>query len=475
MQDIPDCELLRRFVQSESEEAFTELVRRHINLVYSVALRHTENAHDAQEITQAVFTMLARKAASLGRETVLSGWLYHTARLTAANFRRAEIRHVRREQEAYMQSTLEESSPDTIWRELAPLLDEAMAHLDATDRDAVVLRYFEKQDLRAVGSALGISEDAAQKHVSRAVERLREFFAKRGVTIGASGLAVAITANAVQAAPIGLVATISTAALVGTVTVATIATHTTVNWINIKSIAAIVAAVIAAGTGTHLVQKREANRLRSENQSLIVQVQQLSNERDKATHQLAAARDENERLNRNTGELLKLRGEVGMLRRQATHARSAEEENAQLRPALAKAQSTADQLAFKQLEENIVNDMKQLGLGIKLYAGDHNGVLATNFDQFISELSVKTNASGSAIFFHSGNELANFEFMNVGLVKETMPDKLIFRERTPRRTPDGKWTRVYGFADGSVVTQISDDGNFDVWEKQHLVQPPTGP
>jgi len=291
MQDIPDCELLGRFVQSESEEAFTELVRRHLNLVYSVALRHTENAYHAQEITQAVFTMLARKAASLGRETVLSGWLYHTARLTAANFRRAEIRHVRREQEAYMQSTLNESSPDAVWRELAPLLDEAMAHLDATDRDAVVLRYFEKQDLRAVGSALGISEDAAQKRVSRAVERLREFFAKRGVTIGASGLAVAITANAVQAAPIGLVATISTAAALAGTTVAATATATATKAIAMTTLQkTIIGATLAAAVGTGIYEARQASNLRSQNQllqqqqaPLTEQIQQLTRERDDAS------------------------------------------------------------------------------------------------------------------------------------------------------------------------------------------------
>ncbi len=190
MTDIPDRELLAEFARNESEAAFAELVRRHIALVHSVALRHTDNPQSAQEITQAVFIILARKAASLVRGTVLGGWLYHAARLTAANFRRAEFRRVRREQEAFMQSRIEGASPDTAWQELAPLLDEAVAHLGAADRAAVVLRYFENKSLAEVGAALGASEDAAQKRVTRALEKLRKIFTKRGVTLAARRLPV---------------------------------------------------------------------------------------------------------------------------------------------------------------------------------------------------------------------------------------------------------------------------------------------
>ena len=217
MHDTPDAELLERFARSESEEAFAELVRRHIALVHSVALRHTENPQHAQEITQAVFIILSRKAASLGRKTVLSGWLYHTARLTAANFRRAESRRVSREQEAYMQSTLAEPSSDTIWLELAPHLDDAMEKLGATDRDAVVLRYFENKSLTEVGTALGMEERAAQKRVNRALEKLRKIFSKRGVTLTATLIASAVAANSVQAAPVGLAAAVTAAAAKGAV------------------------------------------------------------------------------------------------------------------------------------------------------------------------------------------------------------------------------------------------------------------
>ncbi|HTV42500.1 MAG TPA: sigma-70 family RNA polymerase sigma factor [Candidatus Sulfotelmatobacter sp.] len=209
MSDTPDFELLEQFARDQSEAAFAELVERHLGLVYSMAFRKTENPQHAEDITQAVFMILARKAGSLGPKTVLPGWLYHTARLTAANFQRAEWRRIRREQEAFMQSTTNESAPDALWRELSPLLEDAMAGLGATDRDAIVLRFFQNHSLAEVGMAIGASEDAAKMRVNRALEKLRKFFYKRGVVSTTAIIAGAIAANSVQAAPAGLAQTIS--------------------------------------------------------------------------------------------------------------------------------------------------------------------------------------------------------------------------------------------------------------------------
>ncbi|MEO8427219.1 MAG: sigma factor-like helix-turn-helix DNA-binding protein, partial [Verrucomicrobiota bacterium] len=197
------------------------------------------------------------------------------------------------------------------WTHIEPLLDEAMHALDETDRTVVLLRYFENKSLREVGATLGTSDDAAQKRVSRAVERLREFFAKRGVTIGASGLGVAISANAVQAAPAGLAVMISTAAALAGTTISTTATQAIAMTTLQKT---VITATLAAAVGTGIYEARQASRLRDQVQTLeqqqTEQLKQLTNEHDDATRQLAALRDENERLNRNTAELLKLRGEV---------------------------------------------------------------------------------------------------------------------------------------------------------------------
>ena len=217
MPETDDNQLLRDFTEHQSDAAFAALVTRYVNLVYSVALRQTSHPDAAEEITQAVFIILARKAKALGPKTILSGWLYQTTRLTAANFLRGQIRRQQREQEAYMQSGLNESHPvaDETWRRIAPLLDDALGKLGERDRHAIVLRYFESRSLGEVGAALGASEDAAKMRVNRALEKLRKIFTKRGVTLTAAMIAGAVSANAVQAAPVGLAVTVAAAAAKG--------------------------------------------------------------------------------------------------------------------------------------------------------------------------------------------------------------------------------------------------------------------
>ena len=212
MQELDDIALLREYVERDSEEAFAALVTRHVNKVYSVALRLTGNPHSAEEITQAVFVILARKSRQLGKRVILSGWLYQTARLTAVTFIRGGIRRARREQEAYMQTALNENESDA-WAQIAPLLDAAMAGLNETDRHAVVLRFFDGKSLREVGAALGANEEAAKKRVSRALEKLRTFFAKRGVSSTTAIIAGAISANSVQAAPVALAKSVTAMAV----------------------------------------------------------------------------------------------------------------------------------------------------------------------------------------------------------------------------------------------------------------------
>jgi RNA polymerase sigma factor (sigma-70 family) len=211
MPELDDIALLKQFAETDSEPAFAEIVSRHVNLVYSTALRNTGDAHAAQEISQAVFIILARKAKSLGAKTILPGWLYQTTRLTAANYLRGEIRRQQREQEAFMQSTLNESESEA-WRQIAPVLDDAISKLGARDRDAIVLRFFENKSLGEVGAALGAGEDAAKMRVNRALEKLRKFFAKRGGVFSAAIIAGAVSANSVHAAPVGL--SISTVAAI---------------------------------------------------------------------------------------------------------------------------------------------------------------------------------------------------------------------------------------------------------------------
>lgn len=212
MHELDDNALLRNYVERESEEAFATLVTRHVNKVYSTALRHTRNPDQAEEITQAVFVILARKSATLSRHVVLSGWLYQTARLTALTAIRSEIRRIHREQEACMQMPSEESESEA-WPQIRPLLDAALAGLNTADRHAIVLRYFDGKSMREVGAALGASEEAAKVRVSRAVEKLRVFFARRGVNHTTEILTGALSTHGAQAAPPALAKLATTMAL----------------------------------------------------------------------------------------------------------------------------------------------------------------------------------------------------------------------------------------------------------------------
>jgi len=214
MQQTDDSALLRQYSENHSDEVFSTLVARHINLVYSVALRHVGNSHHAEEITQSVFILLAKKAAHLRHDKALSSWLFQTTHLTANNFVRSEARRHHREQEAYMQSVLDESGTG-IWPRIAPLLDTAVADLHEKDRQAIVFRFYEGRNLREVGLALGASEEAAEKRVSRALEKLRDFFHHRGITMPAAALAAAISEHSIQAAPAGLAASVAAGVVQG--------------------------------------------------------------------------------------------------------------------------------------------------------------------------------------------------------------------------------------------------------------------
>jgi RNA polymerase sigma factor (sigma-70 family) len=242
--DEIDMELLARYRQRHAEDAFAELVQRHLGLVHSAALRQVRIPHLAEEVAQSTFIKLARHAGQLAPDTLLTAWLYQVTRREAIDVIRRDARRQLREQVATEMNAMNATTAD--WAHIEPLLDEAMHALDETDRTAVLLRYFENKSLREVGATLGTSENAAQKRLARAVERLREFFAKRGVTVGASGLVVVISANAIQVAPVGLGAAIATSAL-GSFSGLSISTLGIVKWMimtNLKT--TLVIAVCAA-------------------------------------------------------------------------------------------------------------------------------------------------------------------------------------------------------------------------------------
>ncbi|MGD1032532.1 MAG: sigma-70 family RNA polymerase sigma factor [Opitutaceae bacterium] len=212
---IDDVTLLRRFSHESSQEAFEELVRRHIGLVYNAALRRLGNdSHLAEDVTQTVFSGLAQKAASVRIRSSLTGWLYCRARSAAIDVIRSEQQRRSREQQAQVISGLSALRPTTSdWGHLRPEIEEAIEELNESDRDVVLLRFFERQSFSEIGALLKISEDAAQKRAERALDKMRAGFSKRGLTSTTAVLAGMLANQGIAAVPVGLSSSVSAAAL----------------------------------------------------------------------------------------------------------------------------------------------------------------------------------------------------------------------------------------------------------------------
>lgn len=211
-----DHRLLGEFCRNGSEAAFRAVVDRHLKLVYSAAMRIVNGDSPlAQDISQLVFSNLARKAASLPGDVVLAGWLHRDARFTALAALRKERRRMAREQEAFKMRDLETAGAEMDWAALRPVLDEILEELNEEDRHALLLRFFEEQSLAEVGSALGLAEDAARKRVARALEKLRELLAARGITTTLAALSLLLTAHGTETVPAGLAGTLMQAVLAG--------------------------------------------------------------------------------------------------------------------------------------------------------------------------------------------------------------------------------------------------------------------
>lgn len=312
--------LITEYVANGSEDAFRELVRRYVDLVHSTAFRMVDgDAHLAQDVTQTVFIDLARLARSLPQEVSLGGWLHRHTWFTAAKLIRSERRrHSRERQAVHMQPAGDHSESNLA--ELRPVLDEAINRLGAEDRTAIVLRFFEKRDFRSIGEVLGSTEDAAQKRVARALEKLQVLMARRGCSLSLTLLGTALAAEAVHAAPAGLAALTSSSALAAATTGGgfTLAALKLMASTHLRS--AAVALLVGASVVTPLwLQHQTTARLSAQFETMRAQgvrLQELAQRNQRLAAVLGRVESTPPIPAQAYGELMKLRGEVGRLRDQ---------------------------------------------------------------------------------------------------------------------------------------------------------------
>ncbi|MBI2513757.1 MAG: sigma-70 family RNA polymerase sigma factor [Opitutae bacterium] len=269
-----DAELLRSYLQCRDEGAFTELVRRHVDVVYAAALRRANGrAHLAEEITQRVFCDLARKAAPLVDHPVLIGWLHRSTRYAAIDALRGEMRREKLGRElTAMTDPTPDSEPAVPWEQLRPVLDAALDELPARDRELVLLRHFSGLTFADAGARLGLREDAARRRTERALDKLRGVLARRGVTSTTAALGVLLANQPLVAAPAGVAASVSAAALAAAPAgaVASAVTFFLMNKVAASALSALVAVGLTTVVWTSVARDRdpELESLRAENAKL---------------------------------------------------------------------------------------------------------------------------------------------------------------------------------------------------------------
>jgi len=302
--------LLAEYARTGSDATFRELLLRYTDLVYSTAVRRLNGDADlAKDVTQTVFVALARKAGKLPQDTMLGGWLHRHTMFVAATVMRSERRRRLRERQAVEMNILQEGTQANL-AQITPILDEAICQLDVEARNAILLRFFEKLDFRAVGEMLNTNEEAARKRVIRALEKLQLLLKRRGVTLSGVALGTVLATEAVKAAPADLAAApLGASALHGALTFLNMTTP--------MKAGIAVALVMVCATIPFIVHHQHKREVLQQNDLLEQRENQLSQvlaENVRLSNLVARAANTSGFANHELSELLRLRGEVGRLR-----------------------------------------------------------------------------------------------------------------------------------------------------------------
>jgi RNA polymerase sigma factor (sigma-70 family) len=467
-----DGELLQRYVQDGAEDSFGELLQRHADLVYSAALRQVRgDVHLARDVAQSVFSDLARKARSLQTRDNLAGWLYTSTHFAAAKAVRREQRRRQREQEA---APMHDNEPPPDWEQLRPLLDSAMHRLKESDRQAILMRYFEKRSLGEIALQIGLTENAARMRVERALDKLRLYISSRGATTSATFLASALSANAIEAAPAGVALALTNVALTSATGTGMIA-----QFINLlaatKVKTSIVVAVLGAGAAaTFLVHQQSNERIHQltaafqaeKGRVADLQLEQQSLQRAEQANRAESTRRQ---------ELIEARQQANAFRQQLTALAALRQQSSELQAALQKARVAnrdgSEPFTRTAETEARVRFGMSLGMAALQYASDHGGKLPNDFSPLGTNLPVtlQTNmhASQFELVYHGSiDSLTNYA--HPGAI-------LMVRERQPWKNTDGKLVKAYVASDGGGFMLSRTDGQFEEWEKRRIMTDEVSP
>ena len=465
---LNDLRLVEEFVKNDSQPAFAAIVERYIDFVYSAALRQVNGDSGlAADVTQGVFTDLARKAPLMRKDVLLAAWLHRATRLTALSALRARQRRIVREREAVRMREMERESENVDWNSISAVIDKALDELNERDREAVLLRYFQSQSFRDMSSTLRISEDAARMRVERALEKLRALLGKEGIASTGAALSAALTGQSALSAPAGLSLLVTqTAPSLVVNSALTSLTIMATTKLKLGIAAAISAGAIAIATREHFSKRElesELARLDAQTRSAPVNRSAVP---DSATD--FTERDELARLRAQQMELLRLRGEVGVLRKAKEEAEHQVAKVREQKEEKAEEPVDPEQEAYKTVAIARMNYARGWGVAFMMFAEENGGMMPKTFAHAAKHYPEEWASVMSA--FDEGR----FEIVFDGSLKDlSEPAKtIVVREKDPFSNPKRRgFARTYLFADGHTEIHSAPDGNFENWERERLVAP----